>query len=211
MRIIAGELKRRNLESPPAGSTTRPMPDRVRTALFNLLRGHFEGERIFDGFAGVGTIGLEAVSRGAAHAVMVERDRRVAATLQRNADKLGVADRCEIVQGDALGPGALSRCTPGTHLVFFDPPYALVNDPAGWPRVKLQFERLIQRLDDTGFATLRTPWPFVHRADGEGSPLIDVSLDMAGAVGPETHVYRSTAIHLYMKQQPEQEATGDEP
>lgn len=215
------------------------MPDRVRESLFGLLRGHTEGAAVFDAFAGTGPIGLEAVSRGATRCVMVERDRRVAATLERNVRELGAEDRCEIVVGDALGGGALAACPNPVHLVFFDPPYALVEDAAGWQRARAQFMRLIDRLDETGYAVLRTPWPFMHpahaastapaparakkgrmprrapapearndedAADGtEGGaapppvPKERVDLALPNALGPETHVYHHTAVHLYMR------------
>jgi len=166
LRIIGGDFKRRRLHTPPDAETTRPMPDRVRQSLFNLLRGHTEGVEVFDGFAGTGSLGFEALSRGASGVVFVERDRKIAELIERSAADLGVADRCEIAKGDALGGAALARCPDGVHLVFFDPPYPLVRDPSQWPRVREQFGRLIGKLDETGYAVLRTPWPFLHAEDG---------------------------------------------
>ncbi len=206
MRIIGGEYRRRPLQGPPAGTTTRPIPDLVREAVFNLLRGHFEDEVVYDGFAGVGSFSLEAISRGARRAVAVERDAKVAKVLEANAKDLGVEDRLEIVRADALGMGSLARCPRGVHIVFFDPPYAMVRDVSTWPRVKAQFERLIERLDDTGYAMLRTPWPAVHEND-HGKQEVD--LQMAGALGPETHDYGSTAVHLYMRAT--DDAAADQP
>jgi len=170
MRIIAGEFRSRRLLTPPDALTTRPMPDRVRESLFGILRGHTEGAAVFDAFAGTGSIGLEAVSRGASRCVFVERDRGSAQMLRANIEMLGADDRCELVVGDALGPGALARCPRPVHLVFMDPPYPLLLDATGWRRVKAQLEQLIQRLDAGGFAVLRTPWPFVHRPPGEAPP-----------------------------------------
>lgn len=232
------------------------MPDRVRESVFNLLRGHTEDVDVFDGFAGSGAIGFEAISRGARHVVFVERERRIAALIERTAGELGVADRCEVVVGDALGAAAVARCPEGVHLVFFDPPYPLVRDAAQWPRVRDQFARLILRLDETGYAVLRTPWPFFHLVGGgvqeeeEGATRsspgrrerrrardeaeagerdadfvgwediterpdevevmdlneepaspehVPVDLKIEGAVGPETHLYGSMAVHLYMR------------
>lgn len=187
MRIIGGQFKRRVLESPPDDAPSRPMPDRVKEALCNILRGHFEGATVFEAFAGVGTMGLEAASRGAARVVMVEKDKRVAAALRRNIDALAIAERCEVVVGDALGAGALARCPAPVHLIFFDPPYALMREPERRRRVLEQFARAGARLDPEGFAILRAPWPL------EG-----VDLAIPGARGPETHVYASMALHLYM-------------
>ncbi len=162
MRIISGEYRRRNLLSPPDGATTRPIPDRVKESVFSLLRGHCEGAAVLDCFAGTGAIGLEAVSRGASRCVFVEQDKRVVSVLERNIAALGCGERCEVARSDALGPAALSRCPRPVDLIFFDPPYPLVSDEAGWLRVKRQFERLIERLSPEGYAILRTPWPFRH-------------------------------------------------
>jgi 16S rRNA (guanine966-N2)-methyltransferase len=203
MRIIAGEFRRRILNSPPLDrrtgeSAARPMPDRVRESLFALLRGHTEDAAAFDAFAGSGSVGLEAISRGARRVVFIEQDRAVAATLKKNIAMLGVEDRAELVVGDALGPGALARCPRPVHLVFMDPPYPLVRDPLGWRRVSQQLASLVERLDADGFAVLRTPWPFKHAHDPQGNLLspsqvdapaprevIDVTADGAGgAAGP---------------------------
>lgn len=122
MRIIAGEWRGRPLEAPP-GRTTRPTADRVRETLFSMLAsrlGTFDGLKVADLFAGSGALGLEALSRGAAHATFVESDPAAAATIRRNADSLGAADRIEIVAGSAL---FLGRYGP-FDLIFADPPYA---------------------------------------------------------------------------------------
>jgi 16S rRNA (guanine(966)-N(2))-methyltransferase RsmD len=172
MRIIAGEFRSRKLFTPRDASVTRPIPDRVKESLFGLLRGHTEDATVFDAFAGTGAIGLEAISRGATRCVFVERDRRIAEILRKNIDALGVGERAEVVVGDALGPGALARCPRPVKLAFFDPPYPLVRDPAGWPRVRTQVERIINLLTEDGFLVLRTPWPFsLHvKAEGDASP-----------------------------------------
>lgn len=163
MRIISGQYRRRKLHSPPEGAITRPFPDMVKEAMFNLLRGHFEGEAVLDCFAGTGTVGLEAASRGASRVVCIERDRRVTKVLEKNIEMLGAEEIVEVVAGDALGPTAIHRCPKPVHIIFFDPPYAMVWDTSDWVRVRKQFERLIGLLDDTGYAVLRTPWPLFHK------------------------------------------------
>ncbi len=171
MRIIAGEFKSRRLVTPRDDSTTRPIPDRVKVSLFGLLRGHCEGASVFDGFAGTGAIGLEAISRGAARCVFVEKDKDAAAMLRQNIDGLGAQDRCELVVGDALGPGSLARAPRPLTLAFLDPPYPLVREPIGWMRVKAQLQKLIGMLAEDGFAVVRTPWPFTLKsADSEPAP-----------------------------------------
>lgn len=203
MRIISGEYRGRRLHTPEGADTTRPLPDRVRVALFNMLNGHFEGESFFDAFAGTGSFGLEAISRGAARCIFIEKDRDALRALNENIEMLGATDRAEVFPGDALGSGALSRCPRPVHIVMFDPPYAMVEDPASRKRAFDQFARLIECLDDKGFAILRTPWPFVDHIEREDRPgefdKVPASLAIAGAEGPETHAYGSTAVHWYMR------------
>lgn len=198
MRIIAGEFKSRKIHSPPDDAPTRPIPDRVKESLFGLLRGHFEDAAVMDVFAGTGSIGLEALSRGAREVVFVERDRDVAALLKDNIEMFGVKDRTRVVVGDALGPAALTACPRPAHLIFFDPPYDLLRTEIGRKRAFTQFARLVGMLDDSGFAMLRTEWPF---EEGEEASRTKLDLTIPGAKGPETHVYRHTAVHLYMKNQ----------
>ena len=193
MRIIAGMYRSRLIASPP-DDQTRPMPDRVKESVFQLLRGHCEGAAVCDVFAGTGSVGLEAVSRGASECVLIERRREVAETLRGNIETLGAGDRCRVVVADALGPAALAACPAPAHLIFVDPPYPMMQDPRQRRRVMDQFARFVARLDDTGFAVLRTPWPYTEEGTRETVPL-----DVPGARGPETHVYRHTAVHLYMK------------
>jgi 16S rRNA (guanine966-N2)-methyltransferase len=164
MRIIAGEFRSRRLLPPPETAETRPIPDRVKESLFAILRGNLEEANVLDLFAGTGAVGLEALSRGAAKCVFVERDRHMAAVLQKNIDTLGVRDRCEVVIGDALGSGSLARAPRPLNLVFFDPPYALMRDALGSKRVKAQLSAAVSRLEPHGFAVLRTPWPLLQDA-----------------------------------------------
>jgi 16S rRNA (guanine966-N2)-methyltransferase len=120
MRIIAGKWRGRPIDAPP-GQTTRPTADRVRETLFSMLAsrlGSFEDLRVADLFAGSGALGLEALSRGATSATFVESDPKAAATIRRNADKLGAS--IHLLSGSAL---SLSRSEP-FDLIFTDAPYA---------------------------------------------------------------------------------------
>lgn len=120
MRIIAGKWRRRLLEAPPA-QHTRPTLDRVREALFSMIAsriGSFESLRVADLFAGSGALGLEALSRGAAHATFVENDAAAVAVIRRNAQRLGAS--VDLLAGSAL---ALPPTEP-FDLIFADPPYA---------------------------------------------------------------------------------------
>ena len=202
MRIIAGEFRSRTLTTPPDDRTTRPMPDSVRESLFNLLRGHFQGQRVVDVFAGTGASGLEALSRGAASCVFIEKDKQAERTLRANIETLGVEDRTEVVRADAMGNSAIGACPTSAHLVFFDPPYHMMRDAAQRERCLASLARFIEKLDETGYAILRTPWPLpsdesddADTSDDTG----DVDLRLPGAVGPETHVHSTMALHLYMR------------
>ena len=121
MRIIAGQWRGRKLIT-PAGLATRPTSDRAREAVFSMLAsriGSFEGLRVADLFAGSGALGLEALSRGAAHVLFVERDPAAVKAIRANLDKLGGTGRAEVRMGSAL---ALPRAAP-FDLVLADPPY----------------------------------------------------------------------------------------
>jgi len=198
IRIIGGTHRRRLLETPEDDKGTRPLPDRVRESMFSLLRGHTEGEAFADFFSGTGVFGLEAISRGASLAVMVERDREAVARIKRNREMLGIDPEAGVVlQADALGPAAIAALARPTHVILFDPPYPMVEDPGTRARVFDQFRRAAECLDETGFALIRTPWPFFDPVEG-GEP-VPVDLRMPGLRGPETHTYGSTAVHWYMR------------
>ncbi len=124
MRVIAGRLGGRRLQAPP-GRATRPTSDRVREAVFSML-GPVAGARVLDLFAGTGALGIEALSRGAAQAVFVERDAHAARVLRANLAALHIAaDAAQVRQLDALEALRDARAREETYdLVFIDPPYA---------------------------------------------------------------------------------------
>src|SRR5437016_3166716 len=101
LRIIGGSLRRRKLQY-SGELRTRPMKDRVREAVFNLLGTQVTGSQAIDLFAGTGALGLEAVSRGATHATFIERHLPTAKLIEQNAAALGVADRVQVKFGDAF-------------------------------------------------------------------------------------------------------------
>jgi len=120
MRIIAGQLKGRRLQG-PKGEGLRPTSDGLRETLFNVLSASVEGARVLDGFAGTGAVGLEALSRGAAHATFIERDPRALASLTANVRVCGSEDACAIIRDDFSRVESLAR--GAFDLVFLDPPY----------------------------------------------------------------------------------------
>ena len=122
MRVIAGTAKGRPLASAP-GDSTRPITDRVKSALFSILtsRGLVEGRRYLDLFGGTGAVGIEALSRGATQAIFCERDRAALATLRRNLESTGLAARAVVVPGDAFR--YLDRPDPGAFdVIYIAPP-----------------------------------------------------------------------------------------
>ena len=106
----------------PAGTGVRPTSDSLRETLFNVLRSRVEGARVLDGFAGTGAIGLEALSRGAAHVTFIERDRHALDVLERNVAACGAEDACAIIRDDFVGLRARRGAAP-YDLVILDPPY----------------------------------------------------------------------------------------
>ncbi len=123
MKIIAGALKGRRLVT-PRGAATRPTADQVRIALMDALGPWLPEARVLDLFAGAGGVGLEALSRGAAHATLVERDRGAVAALRRNVEALGVGDRARVLAEDVRRAlDRLEREGERFTIVFLDPPY----------------------------------------------------------------------------------------
>jgi len=129
MRIVGGKHRGRRIEAPP-GQDVRPTSDRAREALFNILiHGHLSadgtsplpGARVLDAFAGSGALGLEALSRGAGHALFIESDAKACAAIRVNAKALGETANATVIPGDATKP---PPC-PGAPcaIVFLDPPY----------------------------------------------------------------------------------------
>jgi 16S rRNA (guanine966-N2)-methyltransferase len=126
MRVVAGEFRGRKLVAPETG-TTRPTTDKVREAVFNALTSLdvLVDATVADLYAGSGALGLEALSRGAAHCTFVEKDRAALSAIHANIATLGVTGRTRVVAGDAL---VVAR---GLHVdvAFADPPYGF----DGWP------------------------------------------------------------------------------
>lgn len=120
LRIISGSLGGR-LIAAPDGKKTHPMSERVRNALFNSLSG-VEGMRVLDAFAGTGALGIEAISRGAAHATFVERDRVAQKVLAENIESLGISQNTKIIKAPVA---SWINTYEGDKfdLIFADPPY----------------------------------------------------------------------------------------
>lgn len=125
MRIIAGRLRRRLLHA-PKGLLTRPTTNRVREAVFNLVESRLALDEadVLDLFAGTGSLGLEAISRGAAAVTFVEQQAKVLKVARQNAEDLGVTDLCWFFRADAV-PYLDRYKGPPFDLILADPPYDL--------------------------------------------------------------------------------------
>ena len=166
VRIIAGQWRSRVIHF-PAANELRPTPDRVRETLFNWLGQRLDGLACVDLFAGSGALGFEALSRGAARVVMIERDRRVAGALRETARALD-AQGAEVVEGDALA--WLERGQERFDVAFVDPPYASALASAA-------LSRLPPRLTPGARVYIEASEPIVP-----GEPWRVLREDRAGAV-----------------------------
>ncbi len=193
LKIISGEYRSRQLLTPEGEDRTRPMTARVKESVFAMLHGWFKDARVLDLFAGVGTVGIECASRGAKEVVCIERDRDVFRYLEHNIATIKCGDRVTAVQADALGPTALARSPKPVELVFMDPPYAMMIDPASRKLVLAQAARTRALFAPKGFLVLRTP---IDLDESERA--------IPGFKGPESHQYKDDMwVYLYMPDAPE--------
>jgi 16S rRNA (guanine966-N2)-methyltransferase len=180
MRVTGGVFRSRALKA-PRGTSTRPTSDRVREAIFSMLvSGGLieEGGRVLDLYAGSGALGLEALSRGAGQAVLVEHGRDALAAIRENVNALDVADRARIV--GARVERALDKIEGPFGIVFLDPPYADVTTPEFVPIL----EGAAGLLGDQGALVL-------EHASGDVPPAI------AALTLDRTRHYGDTAVSLF--------------
>lgn len=161
MRVVAGSARGRRL-AVPRGSDVRPTTDRVRGAVFNALTSldALEGARVLDLFAGSGALGIEALSRGAAHATFVEPDRRARACLVDNLEATGLAARAEVVA--ARAEAFLARPTDPDRgawdVALLDPPYAF----EGWDALLTSLPAALVVVESDRSVTLGEGWDVVR-------------------------------------------------
>jgi 16S rRNA (guanine966-N2)-methyltransferase len=137
MRIISGDSGRQRLHSAKIEGV-RPTSDKVREALFSILSDAVEGQNVLDLFAGFGTLGLESLSRGAAHVSFVEKSPAAAGIIQKNVQKLGLINADVYVMDVFKFLSSLGKKKGPFGLIFADPPYALFDHPwirELWPAV----------------------------------------------------------------------------
>ena len=120
MRVITGSARGKRLRELP-GLDTRPTTDRVKEGLFNVIQFDIEGRRVLDLFGGTGQMGVEALSRGAAHCTFVDLRKEAMAVIRENLKRTGFTEDATVVQGDYQA--FLTRCKEKFDLIFLDPPY----------------------------------------------------------------------------------------
>jgi len=158
MRIIAGTKRGMKLLS-PKGYDTRPITDRVKESLFNVLYNYgFPQDKVAaDLFCGTGSLGLEALSRGAKNVTFVDDNPNVIETLNRNIAKAGFAGRSKVIRANALKIGA--AVSPGWdkhELVFVDPPYKMTGDVGADSALAQLLELVCQQVADEAIIVIRT-------------------------------------------------------
>ena len=147
MRIITGKARGIRLDTLD-GDETRPTAERVKEAVFSMLQFDIEGRRVLDLFSGSGQMALEALSRGADSAVMVDKSKNALKIIEKNADKTKLSDKCEIRNSDALD--YIKRCREDRFdIVFLDPPYAAGIVPT-------VLEKIMPNLKDTSVVICET-------------------------------------------------------
>jgi 16S rRNA (guanine966-N2)-methyltransferase len=178
MRVVGGSLRSRTLRA-PKGSSTRPTTDRVRESLFAVL-GDVSGLEVLDLYAGTGALAIEALSRGAAHAVCVESARPALNVIAENRAELGLGDRLEIVGRKVTEALRMER---KFDLVFADPPWADV------PELTRDLTRLPSLLSEEALVC-------VEHASRDAAP------ELPGLAIDETRTWGDTAVTFYRKTPP---------
>ena len=158
MRIIAGTKRGMKLLSPKS-ETSRPYTDRVKESLFSVLYkyGLLEGRAVADVFSGVGSMGLEALSRGAEFALFVEKDPKIGSILKQNIEKAGFTAQSKVIRANAFKIGAPVDFEGQKYsIIFVDPPYRLSSDVGENSDLSRLLDLLPEQLADDGIVIVRT-------------------------------------------------------
>ncbi len=185
MRIISGSARGRRLHAPP-DLRVRPTADRVKESLFNILTvllGDFAGLRVLDIFAGTGNLGMEALSRGAGHAVFIDSHKASVALIMKNLRMLGFEERSRVLEKDALaGMRFLEEKEAPFHLVFMDPPYR-----KGLAKEALEYLTTSALIDDDSLVV------------AESSSRETLPAEFGVLRQFDRRVYGDTALHFFRK------------
>lgn len=183
MRIIAGEAKGRRIKA-PRGRATRPMRDFVREAVFSMLGPRTGGARVLDLFAGSGSLGLEALSRGAARAVFVDYAKEPTRIIQENLDMLGMSEKGKVIKAEVLDYLRKARSSELPYdLIFIDPPY----------RIDLKYrQEMLKRIAAGGF--IAPSAVVIIEAPLRSEP----PQSSAGMIFSERRKYGETVVDIYV-------------
>ncbi len=143
----------------PKGDVSRPIVNRVKESLYSVLYSYDlpAGAVVADVFSGVGSLGLEALSRGAEFVTFVEQDPKIESVLKKNIEKAGFIKQSKVVRANAYKVGAVMDFDKGQYdLVFVDPPYPTTKDVGEDSRLGKLFDVLVQQVKDSGIAVVRT-------------------------------------------------------
>ena len=156
MRVIAGQFRGRKLLA-PEGDVTRPITDRVKQSLFDILSPMIADSYVYDCFAGTGSMGLECLSRGATHVTFFEADRSAASRLRRNIETITMQNRTAVITRDLFswfGEAGNARSNHKADLIFLDPPYRFLREkPDALIGLAEQFR--LHHLSDEGIVIFR--------------------------------------------------------
>lgn len=186
IRLTTGEFKGRKIDCPQTGGV-RPMLNRTRMAMYNVLQDMLKGAVVWDCFAGSGLLGFEALSRGAKHVVFVEREAFHARTVQGNINSLEVRNRTTLIRGsifDLVKPGSPPLPHTPADLLLLDPPHAMIEEKPG------QFWPWFTALPDTGLVGPQTQAAIGHPSD------LQFVEDLGGWSIQQTRVYGTVAFTI---------------
>ncbi|MEE9211644.1 MAG: RsmD family RNA methyltransferase [Phycisphaeraceae bacterium] len=192
MRIIGGIHRTRTILAPVGKQTSRPVTDRVKENLFNRLMAMGlpsaePGTQVLDIFSGTGSLGLEALSRGADHCTFVENDPTTRKLLEQNLQTLGLTEQATVLPVDALSLNWLSLLPPKpVELIFCDPPYTLTRDPQTMKSIQRLIEALAEAAEPGAVLILRTEAPTAACPAG-------------GWHEPRTNPHGAMLLHVYLR------------
>lgn len=188
MRIIAGIHRGRRLLGPKDADTTRPITDRVKQSLFDRLVSHglIEDAVVIDLFCGTGSLGLEALSRGASQCLFVDNHRDAIKRLEQNLAALELTSLATVRQADVLTGLWLNHLPVdrAMTLIFFDPPYQMMEKEASFAAIAKLMTKLLPRMEQDGALCLRTS------RQGHVGPV-------PGWLGPGSHRHGTMMMHYY--------------
>jgi 16S rRNA (guanine966-N2)-methyltransferase len=187
LRIIAGYHRHREIDAPP-GMATRPMTDRVRESLFNIIQAVVPDAVVLDLFSGSGALGIESLSRGAASCTFVDTGLAAIETVEANCTRLRLTDQVRILQRDVLRPGQwIKPVGAGAYtLIFADPPYAMTASPEGRAPLREMAAKLVS------LGVVATGATVMLRAERG----VDVELPWEGFTLDDTRSYGTTTVYL---------------